>query len=242
MAFTSNEKQELVEHSCMNCTKRDCSLLSQLSFKELELLNLDRYMLQFKKGETICKVGTKPIGLICLKDGKVKVTKQGVNGEEQIVSLKKPVDFIGFRALMSHSVCSESSIALVDSSVCIIRKDDFFKTISSNSDLAFKIITWFAEELGDTETRLVNLTQKHLQSRLAEALLLVHQVYGLNEKDGHLGVALKRSDLAALSNMTISNVSRVLTLFVKEHLVETHQRHIKLLNVKALKEISLQGS
>lgn len=240
--LNSNNTQEIAENSCMNCTKRNCSLLSQLSFEELELLNLDRYMLQFKKGETICKFGTKPIGLICLKDGKVKVTKQSINGDEQIVSLKKPVDFIGFRALMSNSVCLETSVALVDSSVCVIKKDDFIKTISGNPDLAFKIITMFAEELSETETRLVNLTQKHLQSRLAETLLLVHQVYGSNENGYNLGVALKRSDLAALSNMTLSNVSRVLSIFVKEQLIETHKRQIRILNPKALKKISLQDS
>jgi CRP-like cAMP-binding protein len=224
--------------SCMNCTKRKNSLLSNLGNDELKLLNRNKYSISYKSGEIICKEGTKPMGLICLNKGKVKIVRRGVNGTEQIVGLKKSADFIGFKALMGGNSCLASSVALEDSAVCIIQKKDFFKIIERNKNLAFKIMKLLAQSLVKSDGRLVNLTQKHVRARLAEALLLINDIYGANTITGILNVRLKRSDLAALSNMTAPNAIRVLSTFNKENLVDINRQAIKINNLKVLKEIS----
>ena len=162
-------------------------------------------------------------------------------GTEQIVSLRKPVDFIGFRALMQESVCSASAIALEDVSVCIINKDDFFKVIENNKQLALKVIRLMAHELNETDNRLVNLAHKHIRARLADALLLVNDIYGTMPDKETLNVPLKRSDLAAISNMTTANTIRVLSGFARENIIEIDQRDIKVKNLNALKHISVIG-
>ena len=205
--------------TCMNCPRKRLSLFSDLNLEELEALNRNRYEVDYQAGETIYKEGTKPPGLICLNSGKVKISRQNANGVEQIVALKKPVDFM-------------------DASVCIIEKNDFFKIIANNSVLAFKLIRFFASELNKAELRMVNLTQKHLRARLADALLMVNEVYGSCPVKRSLNLSLKRSDLAALSNMTTANAIRVLSSFSKEKIIEVNQRDICLKDLKSLREIS----
>ncbi|MCH7524142.1 MAG: Crp/Fnr family transcriptional regulator [Bacteroidetes bacterium] len=228
------------KNTCENCAKRDYSLLNELSYDELKILNKNRYIVSYKTGETICKEGTKPLGLICLNKGKVKIIRRSDNGTELIVALKKPVDFIGFRALMSDNIYLSSIIALEEVEVCIIDKTDFFKVIEANKQLAFKIINLFAQELNELDNRMFNNIHKHIRARMADALLLIDEVYG-TYPNGTLAVLLKRQDLAALSNMTASNVSRVLSSFSKENLIETNQRDIKIKNLKALKDLSVFG-
>ena len=80
--------------TCLNCKKRKESLLGDLSNNELNILNSNRYEVSYKSGEIICKEGIKPLGLVCLNKGKVKILRRGVNGIQQIVGLKKAVDFI----------------------------------------------------------------------------------------------------------------------------------------------------
>ena len=79
------------ENTCMNCRKKTHSLLSDLNHDELALLNKDKYGVVYKSGETICKAGTIPTGLICLNEGKVKITRTGINGNEQIIKLKAEI-------------------------------------------------------------------------------------------------------------------------------------------------------
>ena len=227
------------KNSCLDCIKRKDSLLSDLRARELKILEKNRYSVSYKPGEIICKEGTKPLGLICLNKGKVKMVRRRLNGTEQIVGLKQSVDFIDFRALMVGNTCLSSSIALEESNVCIIKKKDFFKVIEINKNFAFKIIRFLALELIKKDSSLVNITQKHIRARLAEALILINNIYGTNPSDGFLNVSLKRSELAGLANMTTANAIRVLSSFNKNKLVEVNHRKIRIIDLEVLKELSV---
>jgi len=229
------------KNTCMNCVNRCHSLLNELSHEELKTLNHNRYTVSYKANETICKEGTKSLGLICLNKGKVKITRSGTIGAEQILELKKPVDFVGFRTLLNGNTYLSSAIAIDDVTVCIIDKQDFFKVIANNEQLAMKIIRFLTKQLNDMDIRLSNLTQKHIRARMADALLMVYEIYGANADSGILNVSLKRADLAGLANMTIANAIRLLSTFAKENLIEVNRRDIKILDIKGLKDLSVFG-
>jgi len=225
----------------MNCVKRCHSLLNELSYDELKTLDQNKYTVSFRANETICKEGAKSLGLICLNKGKVKISRSGMIGAEQILALKKPVDFIGFRTLMNGNTYLSSAIAIDDVSVCIIDKQDFFKVIANNEQLAFKIIRFLSQQLNDMDKRLFNLTQKHIRARMADALLMIFEIYGTNADTGILNVSLKRADLAALANMATANAIRLLSSLAKENLIEVNRRDIKILDINGLKDLSVFG-
>ena len=228
--------------NCTTCSLRKLSLLADLSVEDLSILNKNKYEVTYKAGETICKKGMKSLGLVCLNKGKVKVINHGVNGIEHIVSLQKEVDFLGFRDLMADSIYLNSTIALEDVAVCVIEKNDIFKVVASNSQLAFKLIKHLSNELIAQENRTINLTQKHFHARLADALLMINDICGVDDKNGTLALKLKRADMAALANMTASNTTRALSYFSKIGIIETNGRLIKIINLKALKEVSQLGA
>ncbi len=233
---------EAGKSTCLDCLQKRYSLLKDLSEVELALLEKNRYEVSYAAGEIIYKEATKPQGLLCLKVGKVKIVKTGFAGMEQIVALKKPVDFIGFQALMGEKKYETSAIALEDSIVCFVDKNDFYKIIKNNNYLAFKIIGLFANELDEIRNRQISLTQKHMRARIVDALLLVYDVFGTMPDHVTLNVELKRADFAALANMTTANAIRMLSALAKENLIETHQRKIKIVNFKALRDISISVS
>jgi CRP-like cAMP-binding protein len=87
----------------------------------------------------------------------------------------------------------------------------------------------------------VNLTQKHIRGRLAEALLFLKDCYGLEEDGATLSIYLSREDLASLSNMTTSNAIRTLSAFANEHIVAIDGRKIKIIDEEQIKKISKIG-
>src|SRR5690606_20934358 len=111
---------EKCKGSCISCQKRKLSLLSELNPAELAQMDKNRYAVEYKTGEIIFKEGNKPQGLLCLNKGKVKITRTGLSGNEQIVGLKKPVDFIGFEAFMGEYNYLTSATALEDVSICVV--------------------------------------------------------------------------------------------------------------------------
>lgn len=229
------------QENCLNCKRRPLSLLDDLNANDLAILERNRTSRVFKAGEIIFQEGEHPNGLLCLHTGKVKITKSGLLETSVVVALKRPVDFIGLKALILEGDYDSTATALEDSSICILDKTSFLKVLKSNVDLSLKVMRLLAHELSTANDRMLNLTQKHMRGRLADALLLLLKEYGTLEDQVTMNIELKRADLAAMANMTPANAIRILSVFVKENLVETHKRQIVIKNLEALKEVSQLG-
>lgn len=225
--------------TCLNCEKKKLSLLNGLNYKELEKLERNRTVVRYGKGEMIYKEGTKPMGLLCLDSGKAKIIRRGTNGLEQIVGLKKPFDFIGIHALMSESFYHNSAVAIEEASICVIDKDDFFEVVNNNSKLSMRLIQMLTKELDVAETRFINMTQKFLRARLADTILHLIDVYGIDTDGQTLSCTMARSELAAMSNMSTANVIRTLSDFEKEKLVSLVKKKIKIVDLEKMQLISI---
>jgi CRP-like cAMP-binding protein len=217
------------------------SIFSVLDEPDKEIIKKHNYCSLFKKGEIIFKEGDLPAGLVCLSEGKVKVIKEGVGGRGQIVRMSKPNDIIGYRALFAEDHYISSAIAIEDSIICIIEKEILFEIISRNGKLALAMLKEMALELGHSNERTVNLTQKHIRGRLAESLLFLVDTFGYEQDKKTIKIYLSREDIASLSNMTTSNAIKTLSAFASEEILELNGRKIKILDLPKLKKISKIG-
>ena len=113
--------------------------------------------------------------------------------------------------------------------------------IKRNNALAMFFIHDLSRNLGNSDSRIVSLTQKHIRGRLAEALTVLIDNYGFEEDGTTLRIYMAREDLANLSNMTTSNAIRTLSCFVTEKIIVVDGRRIKIVNEPALRKISKFG-
>ncbi len=195
----------------------------------------------YKKGEMVFEEGAKPGGLISLSDGKVKIFKEGAGGREQIVRLSRPCGFIGYRSLFAGENYHASAVAMEPSIACTVEKSALFYVMKNDPTLTFAILKSLATELGVSNTRTVNLTQKHIRGRLAEALILLIDTYGFCDDGVTLNAQFSRDNIANLSNMTTSNAIRTLSSFAEEGVIALDGRKIKVLNFNQLQKISNNG-
>jgi CRP-like cAMP-binding protein len=220
--------------NCATCLKVNFSLFKGLREDELKILNEGRIKLFINKGDYLYKEGETPKGLICLTEGKVKLSKAGKIEDEFIVGLHKPVDFVGFDDLMGNREYSSSAIALEDVALCLIDNKNLFKVIKNNAEFALTIIQDFSKKAEDLKEKLLNLTQNQIEERLAFALNELIAFYGF-EKDGEtLAVQIKRREIAAISNMNTANVIRTLAKFKEEKIIDTVKKNIIILDHEKL--------
>lgn len=201
-----------------------------------ENLNLQHY----KKGQIIYAEGEEPENLWILLEGKVKKYKSGIGDRVQILRLYRPVQYFGHRAYFAQEPYVSTAAAFETSTVGTLNMKIVEELIRQNPELAMFIIHNLSKTLGGSDTKIVNLTQKHIRGRLAEALLLLAESYGL-EEDNTLKIYMSREDLANLSNMTTANAIRTLSTFVNEKLIIVDGRRIKIINELQLKKISKYG-
>ena len=195
----------------------------------------------FKKNEVIYADGEVPQMLHCLITGKVKIFKDGVGGRTQIIRVIKPVEYFGYRAYFANQNYVTSAAAFEQSTVCLIPVDLIEKWIKENSKLAMFFIKQLAVEVGMSDQRTVNLTQKHIRGRLAESLLFLRDNYGLEEDGATLSIYLSREDLANMSNMTTSNAIRTLSAFAQEKIIAIDGKKIKIIDNANLEKINNIG-
>ncbi len=202
-----------------------------------EYLEVKRY----KKNQVIYAEGEMPNHLLCLLEGKVKIYREGVGGRSQIMRVIKPVEYFGYRAYFAEESFVTAAAAFEASTVCAIPMNIITQLLETNNKLAMFFIKQLSIDLGLSDERTVNLTQKHIRGRLAESLLFLKETYGLEEDGATISIFLSREDLANLSNMTTSNAIRTLSIFASEKLIAIDGRKIKIINEEELKKISRIG-
>ena len=195
----------------------------------------------FKKNEMIHCEGDIPTHMMILASGKVKVYKEGVGSRSQIIRMLKPGEHFGYRAIIANETYNTNVTAFEASTVYMIKADIFLSILRHNNAFCYRFLEELASDLAASDARTVNLTQKHIRGRLAEALLLLRKNYGLEEDGATISIYLSREDLANLSNMTTSNAIRTLSNFVNEHVIAMDGRKLKIIDEDRLRKISKMG-
>ncbi len=208
---------------------------------ERQFLRTNYTVHHFKKNEMIQIEGEIPTHMMVLESGKAKVYKEGVGSRAQIIRMLKPGEHFGYRAIIASEPYNTNVSAFEASTVYMIKADIFISILKNNNAFCYRFLEELATDLAASDARTVNLTQKHIRGRLAEALLMLKNSYGLEEDGATISIYLSREDLANLSNMTTSNAIRTLSNFVNEHVIAMDGRKLKIIDEEQLIRISKMG-
>lgn len=223
---------------CSNCLIRLKSVFSALKDLEMQQINTSKACMTLKKGQVIFHEGSRPQGIYCINSGKVKVYKTGEEGKEQIVRLEKEGSILGYRAMLSGELYSCSATAIDTTSICFIPRNTFFTILEKNAALSFQLIKLLSQDLRDAESRINELAQKPVRARLAEALLLLVETYGLQEDNATINVVLTREEMANIVGTATETLIRLLSGFKNSNVIELTGKKIKIVNLKELINIA----
>jgi CRP-like cAMP-binding protein len=212
-----------------------------LTNKEREILRRSSRIQYFKRNGLIYCTGDEPTDMMCLLRGKVKIFKEGIGGRNQIIRMIKPIQYFGYRAYFAQEHYLTNASAFEASTVCLIPLKVVSEFLANNHNVAMFFIKQLSVDLGVADERTVNLTQKHIRGRLAEALLFLKDSYGFETDGSTISIYLAREDLASLSNMTTSNAIRTLTSFVADEIIALDGKKIRILDFERLQKISQHG-
>lgn len=214
-----------------------------LTDEEKDYICNNASIISFRKNEIIHKEGDIPTHMMMLMKGKLRVYKEGIGNKPQIIRMLKPFDVFAYRAMIAgeEDGYNTSVSAFEPSVVCMVRKEAFLKVIQQNSKFCYQFMVEMARDLGNSDRRTINISQKHIRGRLAEALLTLKDQYGVDDDGATIAMYMSREDLANLSNMTTSNAIRTLSEFAKEEVISIDGRKIKILEEEQLVRISRLG-
>ena len=223
---------------CQNCPSRLHNLLHCCPAADIDFIAQEKISQRYSPGQIIFGEGTRPAGLYCMHQGRVKITRSGGDGKEQIIRLVRTGDVLGYRALVAGSLHATSAIALSECTVCLIPRHIVSQQLSTNPQFSSAMLQLLADNLGAATVRMLHLAYKPVRERLAEALLLLQRTYHSTEAGLPFTIAISREDLGALMGTTKETTTRMLSEFKQEGMLSTRGSAITILAPQQLGEIA----
>jgi CRP-like cAMP-binding protein len=118
---------------------------------------------------------------------------------------------------------------------------DFFEaTLKVNTEFAYNLLMFFAKELNESERKMRNLAHMPVKGRVAEALILLKNQFGLTP-EGFINLELSRQDLASFSGATYETVFRVINELVNDKLISLAGKSIMITNHAGLEKLTKEA-
>jgi CRP-like cAMP-binding protein len=186
----------------------------------------------YKKKSEIFADGNQPSSVFLIKSGNVKVFKSHPDGKDLIINLYKANDYFGFESILENKPYSVSAVALEDSEIIVIPRQDFLTLINQNLNVSRTFISLLCQRVKEKENQLLNLAYNSVRQRTAEALLKIYQL-----KDAEAKLSVSRDDLAKMVGTASESVIRVLSEFKDEGAIEIESGKIKISRPDQLEKI-----
>ncbi len=197
---------------------------------ELKKVIAERKTRHFKKSQVIYYDGDKGNGLYLVISGKVKTIKLAQDGRELMTGMYSSDDYLGIHALLSNEPFSDTATALEDTLLCLIPKEQLDELLNLYPDVARQFIKLLSNDIREKEEQLLQLAYHSVRKRMADAIVrLSKQQAGSNDS-----IKISREDLAAMAGMATETVSRTLSDFKDEGLIEKKGSSINILNLERL--------
>ncbi|MGP8214526.1 MAG: cyclic nucleotide-binding domain-containing protein [Bacteroidia bacterium] len=204
-----------------------------------ENLTCDYRTRNYDKREYIYYEGDAPTTVYLVKKGRVKTVKIGPEGKEFIIGIYEKGEFFGHVAVFEGCDCPDTAIAIEETEVLLIPKEDFMALINVNHLMAVRFIKMLSSDINDKEERLKTLAFNSVRARVAGALLQLQKKHPPQGKkqSGPFTIHVLRDDLAGLIGTTTESLVRTLTDFKHENIVETDKGEITILDADGLERI-----
>lgn len=196
---------------------------------ELKSLIASRKMRQVKKKQILYYDGDQPQGLYLVLEGGIKTIKLAEDGRELMTGLFKADDYLGVTAVLLDENFSETAEATEDASVCLLPKDSILNLINRFPDVGNQFIKILSNNVREKEVQLMELAYHSVRKRLAQTLLRLSK-----QSVDPSQFKASREELASMAGIATETVSRTLTDFKDEGLIEKKGSHIQVLDLNRL--------
>ncbi|MDB5021641.1 MAG: Transcriptional regulator [Pedobacter sp.] len=211
------------------------SLLSKTSgLNELKNAVLQRKLRTIKKKQVIYYEGDAVVGIYLVLHGKVKTARLASDGRQLVTAIYTDDQYFGIPSLLLNEPYAETAEALEDTTVCLLPKDMLESLLNQYPEIARQFIRILSNDLMEREQQLMQLAYYSVRKRLAEVLLRLQKQQDVTPDPA---IKVSRDNLAALAGMATETVSRILSDFKSENIIERKGSVIQILNLQLLRQM-----
>ncbi|MFZ4520418.1 MAG: Crp/Fnr family transcriptional regulator [Bacteroidales bacterium] len=223
--------------NCSGCEYKS-PIFCYLTDEDIKLIDINKIIVRFNKGETIRKQGTFMSHVISVNSGLAKLYLEGMEQRNAIIRIVKPTNFIGGPGIYLDQRHHFSVTALMDTTVCFIDVNVFKEIIDRNRIFAAEFMKDFSRNILSVYNRLLSITQKQMPGRMADTLIyLSEEIFESQKFTFHMS----RQDISDLSGMSKDSGVKILREFQNDGIINMTDNDIEILDPVRLNRISRTG-
>lgn len=208
-----------------------------LTAEQIEVVKANSVMLNYNKTEMICKQGAFASNVYFVERGLMKAYKEYKNSN-LIMRFVKPGEIVGLSSLYNKGVYLYSVASIGASSVMSVTADVVKQLIRENPDFSEMVISSLNQVTVDEHERVISLTQKQLNGRIADAVLhFANNVYNADE----FNLQLTRRDVADFCGMSTESAIRILKELHNDKIIKIEGKNLKIISKQLLLNVSEFG-
>ncbi|WP_184549285.1 response regulator [Mucilaginibacter sp. FT3.2] len=197
---------------------------------ELKALIAGRKTRQVKKKQILYYEGDQPLGIYLILAGTIKTIKLAEDGRELMTGIFKPDDYLGINALLLDESFNETAEAVEDSAICLLPKESVIALLNQHPGLGQQFIKILSNNVREKEDQLLELAYHSVRKRLAQVLIRVSK----QANNDPLHFKISREQLATMAGIATETVSRTLTDFKDEGIINKTNNLIDILDIDRL--------
>ena len=211
-----------------------------LGLGEPELDGIDRRMrtASVPAGAHLYLAGDPADALYVVAEGSVNISQATPGGTETVTDILVPGELFGAMGTLGEPYHRQTATALVGTCVLRIDQTSFRQVLAEHPTVALRVLDDVAARLTRAESDIGGQTTDTVAQRVATALLRLADKLG--EDRGAEGILLEvplsRADLAGLARSTPESVSRVMSRWKKEGVINSGRRWTALLDRDRLED------
>jgi CRP-like cAMP-binding protein len=184
----------------------------------------------YPKGSVILFENDPGDALFVVRSGRVKVVLLAEDGREVILSLLGAGEYFGELSLIDDQPRSAHVIAMEESSLLVLRREDFRRRVDASPGVAWVLLQVLSRRLRRADEKIGSLVLLDVPGRIARMLLDAAAEGGSDV----IEKPLTHQTIAHVIGASRETVSRAMREFQDSGWVTTERRRIRLLNKAAL--------
>lgn len=168
--------------------------------------------------------------LYVVAQGQVKVVLIGEDGREVILSVLGPGEFFGEMALIDDEPRSAHVIAMEDSSLLVLRREDFQGILRQSPGIALALLRELSRRLRRVDEKVGSLVLLDVNGRVAQLLLDLAD----EESGDRITRRLTHHTIAQMIGSSRETVSRTMRELIDKGLIQVSRRDIVIRDRPAL--------
>jgi CRP-like cAMP-binding protein len=204
-------------------------LFAGLAANELDAVLKEARTVRHPKNTNVFDEGESAHSFFVLLHGHVRAEKTTPDGKKVVMRYVSAGEVFGIAEAIGLERYPATAVATVDSVSLAWPSTAWPRLVATHPSLATNTLKTVGERLQQTHTRVVEMTTEEVERRVAHALLRLAKQAGRKVDGGiEIDFPISRQDVAEMTGTTLHTVSRILSAWEQQGLVESGRQRITL--------------